>query len=109
MEAIDDGAAQARSEAVFLWRRCQFSALLLGGECGSMLPIQFPFTRLGHGEEIDHEPNNSDSRKCKECRTVSGMDDNESGERSRQRSTYALRGDDRALCHVKAAGAAHQV
>ena len=38
-----------------------------------MLPVQFPFLGLGHDQEIQRKPNNSDTRKCKECRTVSGI------------------------------------
>ena len=52
---------------------------------------------------------NRDNRKGQKSGAVAGMHDHDAGKCRRQRGADALRGQDRALRDIEAAGAAHQV
>jgi hypothetical protein len=60
-------------------------------------------------DPTDDEPDCGDRAERKESRAVSGLHDNQSGQRRRERCANALSGDDGALRHVEAPGVAHNV
>src|ERR1700722_3160501 len=84
---------------------------LFGGERGARSArfSRSPRLGFGHDETIKRKAGSGYTGERQERRAISGVNDNEAGNAGRERSPDALSGDHRALRHVEATGAAHQI
>jgi hypothetical protein len=76
---------------------------------GPSLPIRQGWLESRALRRKHYGPDGSHAAECDERRAVTGMHDDEAGERGRKCRAYALRGYDHALGHVEPPGAAHDV